>query len=263
MKKLFQTDDGNAVVKQIDIDNTAKLLTVLNKAQTARSVTPNTIMQWRKTLAACRVHNADFQTIFEWVISNYTKNEYLQTCFRSATAIKTHFRELRLEYTKYSRKTLLIPETATINEELLDKTTEEVIKSLPGWGATYAHVRYAVWEYLEVCADVEELLFETQRNAHNKSQVVAEICVPAILKGMQEHYLSFYVEHITELLEWKQWYGEIAGTKLNINRQNPQRIKGLLNHNIKKMEGLESSTYTAVCDGIVKRLIAEAQYASR
>lgn len=263
MKKLFQSDDGNAVVQQVDIDNTTKLLVVLYKAQTARPITPDTMVRWRKTLASCRVQYADFGTIFGWFLSEYTKSNYLQTCFRSATAIKTHFRELRLEYTKHSRKNLLIPETSVVDEELLNSTTEEVIKLLPEWGTTREHVRYAVWEYLLLCADVEEILLETRENTKNTHQVIAEICVPAMLSGVQEHYLSFYVNHIKTLLEWPEWSGEVANTKLNITRQWPQRIKGLLNHNIKKTEGLGMSAYSGVRDGIMSRLITEAYYENK
>ena len=262
MKKLFQSDDGNAVVQLVDIENTMRLLVVLYKAQTAKPIKPETMVRWRKTLASCRMQHADFGMIFGWFLSEYNGNEYLQVCFKSATAIKTHFRELRLEYAKHSRKNLIVPETSSVDEDLLNSATEEVIKALPSWGVAHLHVRYAVWEYLELCVKVEEILFDIREKTANKLQVIAEICVPAMLKGVQEHYLSHYVAHITSLLEWSTWSGELAGTKLNISLQYPQRIKDLLNHNKNKMEGLENATYSGIRDGIVGQLVAEANHES-
>lgn len=260
MKKLFQTEDKDVHISDIDRENTTALLKVLYKTKTLKLPTNNaTERRWERALAKCRSTYKDFDVVFKWFIEKYPSSAYLQNCFKSGTAVRDHFRELRLEREKSCKRFLEIPDTTIIDDDMLEATTQSVMELVPEWATKVPHVRYAVWEYLTLLADIEEYLFDIRAKTVNTNQLLSEICVPAMLQGIHENYVSHYVEFVTHLLKWTDWSGELAGTKLNISRKNPQRVKALLDANIKKMEGVEYSTYSGLRDGIMGTLAREAK----
>lgn len=254
--KLFSSVTTTEI-SEVDTDNVNRLLNAMRTAEIPTSAHMSPV-KWAKHLAQARAKYSDFHEVFSWVMKSYPKSEYLQNCFQSAKAIADNFRELRLEYEKARKSHYLIPETTMVDFTLLHNLYEKVEEQCPDWMAKEEYKRFMIYEYLDLCYEVEVALIEVIEGYKKQSQIWSDIVGPLILEILQQEYENMFISHINSLSGWTKWDHNTLASYQQMNLKNPLKLRVLLRQlAMKTRKGADNSETVALLLNLVfKKVIA-------
>lgn len=230
MRSLFDATGGGSPAgryENIDLENAKKLKeTMVSCGKGVGRKTSES--KWATELYRCRKKYPDFDEVFRWFCANYKTNSHLRASYQSAAKFYSSFQEIRFESKNARKRRFSIPENTNVPDDLIDDLYDQARERFPEYGATDDHLRYACWEFLELCSEADEWLVNYKKAIRQRVPVLAKEVIPRVIQIMENHYNDIFLDNLQDKLDWEQWNGRLANTANNISLKHPFRFRAKL-----------------------------------